>query len=137
MAGSSPCFQGYWVVRKLHRRAAVRRPRWSEAAGGFVAGDLSAEETAGMSHSVRTRVIEADTNDEDLQRFLTGEELPQEPLAHIESLEAPILEQEIQHTICSLPDGRTPGLDGLPIESCNSYKSVLLAWLYQIYEDAK
>lgn len=51
-----------------------------------------------------------------MRDFFSGHLLPTISCEQREKLEAPITEEEIRATILSMKTGKSPGLDGFPVE---------------------
>lgn len=55
-------------------------------------------------------------NEADIDKFFSGLDLPTLTTDQKERLDAPITEEEIKAAISSMENGRSPGMDGFPIE---------------------
>lgn len=76
------------------------------------------------------------SNMEEVENFFSGLLLPTISCEQREKLEAPITEEEIRATILSMKTGRSPGLDGFPIEYYKKYLDILAPILHDVYLEA-
>lgn len=76
-------------------------------------------------------------NDADAQNlFLDSLEIPQVPDHFMDILEADLKEKEISKAIDDMRGGKTPGLDGLPIDLYKIFKAKLIKPLLEMFLEA-
>ena len=66
-------------------------------------------------------------NPEDTEAFFSGLHLPPISIEQKDMLDAQITDEEIRATISSMKTGKSPGLDGFPVEYYKKY-SILISW---------
>ena len=72
----------------------------------------------------------------DMEDFFQAITVPTLPAKDMQDLEAPITLEEIKQAVAGMPNQKTPGPDGLPIEVYKRYGEVLLPELLRTLEGA-
>lgn len=75
-------------------------------------------------------------NPEDTETFFSSIHLPSVSKEQKDMLDAPITEEEIRATISSMKSGKSPGLDGFPVEYYKKYIDILAPILHKVYMEA-
>ncbi len=75
-------------------------------------------------------------SDEDLNSFFQKAELPQLSSEEKDSLDAPIMEGEVRTAIKGMKTGRSPGIDGFPVEYYKKYVDILCPFLTEVFHEA-
>lgn len=74
--------------------------------------------------------------DEEVETFFSGLQLPTLTSEQKAKLDAPITEEEVRAAISSMKNGKSPGLDGFPIEYYKKYIDILTPVLHKVYIEA-
>ena len=73
---------------------------------------------------------------EEVEKFFSGLQLPAVSGEQSTMLDAPITEDEIRTSILSMKNGKSPGLDGFPIEYYKKFIDILAPILHEVYLEA-
>lgn len=69
-----------------------------------------------------------------MESFLGELTIPQLSTEQVEELEAPLTIDEISGALAALPGSKSPGSDGLPVESYSTYSEIMIPRLLQLYK---
>lgn len=75
-------------------------------------------------------------NEEEMEKFFSGLQLPTLSGEQKTKLDAPITEEEVRAAISSMKNGKSPGLDGFPIEYYKKFIDILAPVLHKVYLEA-
>lgn len=75
-------------------------------------------------------------NEEEVEKNFSGLQLPTLSNEQKIRLDAPIKEEEVRDAILSRKNGKSPGLDGFPIEYYKKYIDILAPVLHKVYLEA-
>lgn len=75
-------------------------------------------------------------NHEDISDFFDRVDLPKLSSEQAKLLDGPVTEFEIRNAISGMRNGKSPGLDGFPIEYYKEYIDILVPVLKEVYNEA-